>query len=104
MAYFFWHKKGVSIVFHNFLQFSLDIELSHVYFLWIGFVYPMVLKKKMLCTHTSMVTYFLQDHGEYFMRPIKDNVIYGLFGIFQKMSLNIKSLLHSDSTGVIKEL
>ena len=64
----------------------------------------MVLKEKMLCTRRSMVTYFLQVHGEYFMQPIQDNVIYGLFGIFQKMSLNIKSLLHSDNAGVIKEL
>ena len=64
----------------------------------------MVSEKKLYhCTKVSYSNWlFLRPWGIY--ATLEDNVIYGLFLIFQKMSLNVDSLLHSDSAVVIKEL
>ena len=46
--------SSVSIVFHNFSQFSLDIKVSHIHFFMIGFV-TLVMKNSPRCQGNKLV-------------------------------------------------
>ena len=68
----FWSLKKILpsfslIVFHNFSQFSIDIDLSQIHVCFLQTLAKkiphMVLEKICYCTSANTATYFLQDWG-----------------------------------------